>query len=86
MSEPKIVEGAAVCLTPAFWKSVFTRGRSSVELLTHYNCGRCDKWFSIGDAPSDRTRWTCPWCGLEQEFDPVIPEEIVSVKTDTMDT
>lgn len=62
-----------------------TRGRSSVEQLKQFNCGGCKKWFSIGDPPADRTRWTCPWCGLQQEFDAAVPDDVIDIKTDTVD-
>ena len=42
-------------------------GVRSLERLSHFNCGYCHKWWSIGDAP-ERTTWFCPWCGKEQEF------------------
>ncbi|MGF0068419.1 hypothetical protein [Candidatus Spyradosoma sp. SGI.093] len=35
----------------------------SIEKLSHFRCGRCGGWFSIGDAPEDRATWFCPWCG-----------------------
>ncbi len=39
------------------------QGKVSVELLRHFQCGHCEKWWSIGDAPPDRAIWYCPWCG-----------------------
>ena len=35
----------------------------SVERLVHFNCGYCDKWWSVGDAPEDKTEWFCAWRG-----------------------
>jgi PHP family Zn ribbon phosphoesterase len=35
----------------------------SVETLHHFSCGKCKKWWSIGDAPKEKTEWFCPWCG-----------------------
>ena len=35
----------------------------TVETLVHFRCGACQGWWSIGDAPLDRTVWYCPWCG-----------------------
>jgi hypothetical protein len=42
-------------------------GTRSVELLQHFQCGVCQKWWSIGDAPN-RPNWYCPWCGRENRF------------------
>ncbi|MCB0277468.1 MAG: hypothetical protein KDI06_21825 [Calditrichaeota bacterium] len=44
-------------------------GKKSEELLTHFNCEKCRKWWSIGDAPRDRESWYCPWCGHYQEVE-----------------
>ena len=47
----------------------------SIERLSHFACDHCQRWWSIGDAPADRTEWFCPWCGktntetAAQEFD-----------------
>lgn len=35
----------------------------SIEILSHFQCSNCTKWWSIGDAPKDREGWYCPWCG-----------------------
>jgi ASC-1-like (ASCH) protein len=40
--------------------------KTSKEILTHFSCGHCKKWWSIGDAPK-RNVWFCPWCGKRQE-------------------
>ncbi len=40
--------------------------KTSKEILTHFSCGHCKKWWSIGDAPK-RNAWFCPWCGKAQE-------------------
>ena len=45
-----------------------TLSKRSVEALSHFNCGTCKKWFSIGDAPTDRNSYYCPWCGEKSEF------------------
>ncbi len=43
---------------------------SSIEVLSHFACGKCSKWWSIGDAVlEDRTDWFCPWCGTLNRFD-----------------
>ena len=39
-----------------------------IELLSHFRCGQCDKWWSISDAPAAKTNWFCPWCGKEQNI------------------
>ena len=44
------------------------KGQRSVERLNHFRCAKCDKWWSVGDAPEDKTEWHCPWCGQKQEF------------------
>lgn len=34
----------------------------SLELLFHYRCDSCDRWWSIADVPP-REKWTqCPHC------------------------
>jgi len=35
------------------------------EMLGHFSCGSCKKWWTIGDAPRAKTTWFCPWCGAE---------------------
>lgn len=49
----------------------------SVEHLYHFNCDRCQKWWSIGDFPwgSQSSLW-CPWCGHENE----LPEQPLTSK------
>jgi hypothetical protein len=44
----------------------------SVERLHHFRCPGCDRWWTIGDAPDDRSRWCCPWCGAWHEH-PLTP-------------
>lgn len=39
--------------------------KKSLERLYHFNCGLCEKWWSIGDAP-EGALWYCPWCGIPQ--------------------
>ncbi|MEX2405664.1 MAG: hypothetical protein WD579_03625 [Candidatus Paceibacterota bacterium] len=42
-------------------------GTYSQETLTHFRCGKCDKWWSIGDAKNvEKKEWYCPWCGVRQ--------------------
>jgi rubrerythrin len=43
---------------------------SSLEVLSHFQCGKCAGWWSIGDAVlEDRSDWFCPWCGIKNVFD-----------------
>ena len=43
---------------------------SSLEVLSHFQCGKCAGWWSIGDAVlEDRAEWFCPWCGINNIFD-----------------
>lgn len=37
--------------------------KRSVEILTHFNCGACQKPWSVDDAPAEKKQWWCPWCG-----------------------
>jgi ssDNA-binding Zn-finger/Zn-ribbon topoisomerase 1 len=41
------------------------RVKTSTEILTHFNCPKCKKWWAIGDFPKDRKKVYCPWCGKE---------------------
>lgn len=42
--------------------------KRSVEMLTHFNCVYCKKWWSIGDAAQDKHEWFCPWCGKKNTY------------------
>lgn len=42
-------------------------GKRSSEILVHFSCGHCGKWWTIGDAPSGKEKWFCPWCGVARE-------------------
>lgn len=48
-----------------------TKGKISLEILFHFQCGACGKWWSIGDAMTKGSSggWYCPWCGIENEID-----------------
>ncbi len=38
----------------------------SIEKLSHFRCGSCDKWWSIGDFDKTKIKELfCPWCGLK---------------------
>ena len=43
------------------------QGLQSVEILNHFRCGSCNKWWSVADAPIKK-EWFCPWCGVKQLF------------------
>jgi predicted RNA-binding Zn-ribbon protein involved in translation (DUF1610 family) len=42
--------------------------KRSVELLHHFRCYACGKWWSVGDAPLRKTLWFCPWCGMKEIY------------------
>lgn len=42
--------------------------KRSIEILNHFNCSFCKKWWTIGDAPKSESKWFCPWCGKENEY------------------
>jgi rRNA maturation endonuclease Nob1 len=44
-------------------------GKISREILYHFRCEACQKWWSIGDAPAGKKSWYCPWCGILQTFE-----------------
>ena len=35
----------------------------SIEVLYHYRCGACQKWWSIADDPCVGEDKFCPYCG-----------------------
>jgi len=38
----------------------------SIEKIVHFQCGKCQKWWSIADAPlKTKEDWTCPWCSYK---------------------
>jgi len=37
----------------------------SHELLTHFRCRYCDKWWTVATAPKAKKQWFCTWCGKE---------------------
>ena len=39
----------------------------TVEVLRHYNCGSCSKWWSIGDHQAPGAVLHCPHCGAAGE-------------------
>lgn len=40
----------------------------SVEKLNRFRCIECNKWWSVGDAPIEKTEWFCPWCGKNGKY------------------
>jgi predicted RNA-binding Zn-ribbon protein involved in translation (DUF1610 family) len=45
------------------------KAKRAIEELNHFNCGKCGKWWTIGDAPKSKKVWYCPWCGKENIYD-----------------
>jgi len=43
----------------------------SKETLYHFNCGKCNKWWSIADyhllSINESTSVTCPHCSFKEE-------------------
>jgi len=48
--------------------------KRSIEKLSHFQCGACNKWWSVGDAPQDKKEWYCCWCGHHCKEVEDIPE------------
>jgi len=46
--------------------------KKSIEKISHFQCGYCKKWWTIGDALEKKKKWFCPWCGLEQKVKIVV--------------
>lgn len=42
----------------------------SIEILKHYKCSKCNKWWSVGDG-KDVDRMVCPHCGRDQLVQPI---------------
>ena len=45
----------------------------SLEVLHHFTCGECKKWWSIGDHQLSQVRkhddqMHCPYCGIKQPY------------------
>jgi len=45
-----------------------TKSKRAIEQLYHFSCAKCEKWWSVGDAPKSKTIWYCPWCGAVNEY------------------
>tara|TARA_Y100000310_G_C20701879_1_gene830743 strand:+ start:3008 stop:3193 length:186 start_codon:yes stop_codon:yes gene_type:complete len=41
------------------------------EILYHFNCGKCNKWWSIADHHllSKENKLICPYCGHKEEVE-----------------
>ena len=58
-------------------------GKTSIERLHHFQCYKCHKWWSIGDACIElynterrlitERDWFCPWCGIKQQVMDITP-------------
>jgi|TARA_R110002020_G_scaffold234620_1_gene446678 DNA-directed RNA polymerase subunit RPC12/RpoP len=56
------------------------RHKYSKEILYHFNCGKCNKWWSIADYhlfSNDilKNKITCPSCGHKEEVKEVKNEK-----------
>ncbi|MEM9152261.1 MAG: hypothetical protein AAGB19_17640 [Cyanobacteria bacterium P01_F01_bin.3] len=47
----------------------------SLELLFHFSCDRCSKWWTIADFEWNQAKVTCPHCGKVHEMPdkPTVP-------------
>ena len=43
----------------------------SIEVLWHFNCWKCCRWFSISEFHHEikLDTVTCPWCGTKAHFE-----------------
>jgi transcription elongation factor Elf1 len=59
-------------------KKKLVKHKYSKEILYHFNCGKCNKWWSIADyhllskdVPKNNKKvpnlLTCPYCGHKEE-------------------
>ena len=52
-----------------FHKSVH---QYSIEQLYHFRCGKCNRWWSIGDFNQHSVKLVCcPWCGESGAISPM---------------
>ena len=42
--------------------------KRSAEIIHHFHCCDCGRWWSVGDAPVRKTVWFCPWCGAKGKY------------------
>lgn len=48
----------------------------SKEVLYHFSCGECKKWWTVGDwQGAENDRMHCPHCGTQQTVEPLPPFE-----------
>lgn len=40
-----------------------------IEKLAHFNCQKCKKWWTVGDASISKKKWFCPWCGILNKYE-----------------
>ncbi len=43
--------------------------KKSTEILNHFHCIFCKKWWTVGDIPLEKKNWYCPWCGKENKYE-----------------
>lgn len=55
----------------------------SKEVLYHFNCGECKKWWTVGDWHTLRNgdMTYCPHCGTLQEVEELPPHEPAQTET-----
>lgn len=41
----------------------------STERLSHFNCGKCRKWWSASDIDENIVELYCPFCGLKSKYE-----------------
>ena len=46
-----------------YFKMLKKINKRVIEKLSHFNCSKCKKWWSVSEAPEEKTNWFCPWCG-----------------------
>ncbi|MBU4057638.1 hypothetical protein KJ828_01620 [Patescibacteria group bacterium] len=39
----------------------------SKEIIYHFRCVKCQKWWSVSSIPKNKKKWYCPWCGEGQK-------------------
>jgi len=65
------------------YAEIINMATHSIERLVHFQCGSCEKWWSIGDAPIDtHSQWYCPWCGVKQPTEEIENEPRTTERTE----
>jgi hypothetical protein len=63
---PTIIQPVgAHCMRP-FPQNIISMIKFSVEILFHFQCGICEKWWTVGDWIKSNYL-NCPHCGTCQE-------------------